>query len=169
MSHPGQLHPTADATSSKEALMVASSTRALPLPAAITRGGRSGWLAALAAGVILGGVTLLIPSLLARDTAFGLLAILLGMIASVYLGYALNDGRLRAFAVEYVGMVVFAALATIALARHSAVLLALGYLAHGLWDLLHHRRNVDTRMPWWYVPLCLGYDTVVAVYVLVRF
>ena len=165
----GQLYLMSDGTSSKEELMATSSTRELPLPAAVTRGGRSGWLAALVAGVILGGVTLIIPSLLARDTAFGLLAILLGMIASVYLGYALADGRLRAFQVEYVGMVVFAALATIALARHSAVLLALGYLGHGLWDLLYHRRNVDTRMPWWYVPLCLGYDTVVAVYVLVRF
>jgi len=149
--------------------MVVSSSRAMPLPAAITRGGRSGWLAALVAGVIFGAVTLLIPSLLPRDTAFGLLAILLGMIASVYLGYALNDGRLRAFQVEYVVMVVFAALATIALARGSALLLALGYLGHGLWDLIHHRRGVDTRMPWWYVPLCLGYDTVVALYVLVRF
>ena len=149
--------------------MVASSTRALPLPAAITRGGRSGWLAALVAGVIFAGVTLIIPSLLSRDTAFGLLAILLGMIASVYLGYALNDGRVRAFQVEYVGMVAFAALATIALARDSAVLLALGYLGHGLWDLIHHRRGVEVRMPWWYVPLCLSYDTVVAIYVLVRF
>jgi hypothetical protein len=97
------------------------------------------------------------------------LAILLGMIASVYLGYALNDGRLRAFQVEYVGMVVFAALATISLARHSAPLLALGYLGHGLWDLVHHGRGVEVRMPWWYVPLCLGYDTVVAIYVVVRF
>jgi hypothetical protein len=149
--------------------MVVSSSRGLPLPAAITRGGRNGWLAALVAGVIFGGVTLLIPSLLSRDTAFGLLAILLGMIASVYLGYALNDGRLRAFQAEYVGIVAFTALATIALARHSALLLALGYFAHGLWDLIHHRRGVDTRMPWWYVPLCLGYDTVVALYVLVRF
>ena len=149
--------------------MVTSSTRELPLPATITQGGRSGWLAALVAGVILGGVTLLIPSLLPRDTAFGLLAILLGMIASVYLGYALSDGRLRAFQVEYVGIVAFTALATIALARPSGVLLALGYLAHGLWDLVHHRRGVDTRMPWWYVPVCLGYDTVVALYVLVRF
>ena len=149
--------------------MVASSTRELPLPAAITRGGRSGWLAALVAGVIFAGATLIIPSLLSRDTAFGLLAILLGMIASVYLGYALGDGRLRVFQVEYVGMVVFAALATIALARDSAVLLALGYLGHGLWDLIHHRRGVDTRMPWWYVPLCLSYDAVVAIYVLVRF
>jgi hypothetical protein len=158
-----------DGTSSKEEQMVTSSTRELPLPAAVRRGGRSGWLSALGAGVVLGGVTLIIPSLLARDTAFGLLAILLGMIASVYLGYALADGRLRAFQVEYVGMVAFAALATIDLARHSALLLALGYLGHGLWDLLHHRGGVDVRMPGWYVPLCLGYDTVVAIYVLVRF
>jgi hypothetical protein len=149
--------------------MVASSTRELPLPAAITRGGRSGWLAALVTGVIFAGATLIIPSLLSADTAFGLLAILLGMIASVYLGYALADGHLRAFQVEYVGMVVFAALATIALVRDSAVLLALGYFGHGLWDLLHHRRGVEVRMPWWYVPLCLSYDAVVAIYVLVRF
>ena len=149
--------------------MIAPSAREVPLPAAITRGGRRGWLAALVAGVIFGGVTLLVPSLLSRDTAFGLLAILLGMIASVYLGYALNDGRLRAFQAEYVGMVAFAALATVALARSSALLLALGYLAHGLWDLVHHRRGLEVRMPWWYVPLCLGYDTVVAIYVLVRF
>lgn len=99
--------------------MIAPSAREVPLPAAITRGGRRGWLAALVAGVIFGGVTLLVPSLLSRDTAFGLLAILLGMIASVYLGYALNDGRLRAFQAESVGMVAFAALATVALARSS--------------------------------------------------
>jgi hypothetical protein len=149
--------------------MATAPARTLPLPAAITRGGRSGWLAALVAGVILGGATLVILSLLSADIALGLLAILLGMIASVYLGYALADGRLRAFQVEYVGMVAFTALATIALTRQSAVLLALGYLGHGLWDLLHHRRGLEVRMPWWYVPLCLGYDTVVAIYVLIRF
>src|SRR5512133_770693 len=131
--------------------MVTASARELALPAAIARGGRSGWLAALVAGTGLGGATLLIPSLLSADIAFGLLAILLGMIASVYLGYALADGRLRAFQVEYVGMVVFAVLATISLARDSAPLLALGYLGHGLWDLVHHGRGVEVRMPWWYV------------------
>jgi hypothetical protein len=149
--------------------MTTAPARTLPLPAAITRSGRSGWLAALVAGVIFGGATLVIPSLLSADIAFGLLAILLGMIASVYLGYALADGRLRAFQVEYVGIVAFTALATIALARHSTPLLALGYLGHGLWDLLHHRRGLEVRMPWWYVPLCLGYDNVVAIYVLIRF
>jgi len=91
------------------------------------------------------------------------------MIASVYLGYALADGRLRAFQVEYLGIVALGAVATLAPARGSALLLTLGYLGHGLWDLLHHRREAEVRMPWWYVPLCLGYDTVVALYILVRF
>jgi hypothetical protein len=57
----------------------------------------------------------------------------------------------------------------VALARASSVILALGYLGHGLWDLIHHRRAVDTVMPWWYVPFCVGYDFVVAIYVFVRF
>lgn len=149
--------------------MSTSSERQLPLPAAITRGGMSGWLAATVAGAVLGGFTLIVPALLSRRAAFGLLAILLGMIASVYLGYALNDGRLRIFGIEYVGLVAFTALATVALTRASGVLLGLGYLGHGLWDGIHHRRAVDTVMPWWYVPGCLGYDAVVGIYVLIRF
>jgi hypothetical protein len=57
------------------------------------------------------------------------------MIACVYLGYALADGRLCAFQVEYLGIVAFGAVATLALARGSALLPALGYLGHGLWGL----------------------------------
>ena len=44
-----------------------------------------------------------------------------------------------------------------------------GYLGHGASDAIHHRKGVDTAMPWWYVPLCLSFDAVVAVYILARF
>ena len=44
-----------------------------------------------------------------------------------------------------------------------------GYLGHCLWDLVHHRRGIDTAMPWWWVPACLGYDAVVGAYILIRF
>jgi hypothetical protein len=123
----------------------------------------------LVGGVVLGGLTLIVPALLSRGTAFGMLAILLGVIASVYVGFALNDGRLRVLQLEYVGVVLFTVLAVAALARASSVILALGYAGHGLWDLIHHRRGVDIAMPWWYVPFCVGYDFVVAIYVFVRF
>jgi hypothetical protein len=120
-------------------------------------------------GAGFGALTCALTSLLSEHAAFGFLAILLGGIAAVYLGFALQDGRIRALGIECAGMVVFAAAAVIALSEDSPELLAAGYLGHGLWDAVHHRRGLDTSMPWWYVPLCLSYDTVVAAYILLRF
>jgi hypothetical protein len=133
------------------------------------RGGRREWLTALGTGGVLAVPGLILSSLLSDDTAFGFLAIMLGMIAAVYLGFALQDGRMRTYGIEYVGLIAFTAIATIALAEDSAVLLAAGYFSHGLWDAIHHPRGVDTAIPWWYVPMCMSFDAVVAVYVLIRF
>lgn len=141
----------------------------LRVPRLVAQGGVRGWLAAVVAGVVLAAATLVVPALLDERGAFGFLAILLGMIAAVYLGFALQDGRRGIFTVEYAGMALFAGVATIAFVTEGALLLSLGYLGHGLWDALHHRRALDTAMPWWYVPLCLGYDVAIAGYVLVRF
>ena len=152
-----------------EPASTSAAERRLPLPRVLSDGGRSGWVAALVAGVVLGGLALLVPSLLDGEDAYGFLAILLGMIGAVYLGFVLIDGRLREFQVEYVGLVIFTALATIALATEEPLVLAAGYIGHGVWDAVHHPRAIHTRVPWWYVPLCLGFDAVVGAYVLVRF
>jgi hypothetical protein len=141
----------------------------LRLPHFIAQGGRRGWWGAVAAGAVLAAPTLVLAALLSGDAAFGFLSILLGMIASVYLGFALQDGRQKAFGAEYFGLVLFTAIATIALAERSPELLAAGYFGHGVWDAIHHPRGLDTAMPWWYVPACLSFDAVVAVYVLIRF
>ena len=141
----------------------------LPIPAAIAEGGAPAWLITVVAGAALGAMTLVIPSLLDADDAFGFLAILLGMIAGVYLGFALQDGRRRAFREEYVGLVVHGAIAALALSLREPVLLAVGYFGHAVWDAIHHPRAIDTVIPRWYVPLCLGYDTVVGAYILLRF
>lgn len=141
----------------------------LPIPKVIAEGGRRGWLAAMIAGAVLGGAALIVPALLSREDAFGFLAILLGMIGAVYLGFVLVDGRLREFRIEYVGLVLFTAAATVALSTGEAMVLAAGYFGHALWDAVHHPRGIHTAIPWWYVPLCLGFDVVVGIYVLVRF
>ncbi len=147
---------------------VRPNSQSLRIPAVIARGGPRGWFAAAVAGALLAVGTLVIPILLEDRAAFGFLAILLGMIAAVYLGFALVDGRARTFAIEYAGIVLFAGVATIALVIEEPIVLALGYFGHGLWDALHHRRALDTAMPWWYVPVCLGYDAVIGAYVLLR-
>jgi hypothetical protein len=137
------------------------------LPAAIRRGGRRGWISAAVFGTALGVILLLVPTLLSEQDAFGFLAVWLGATGAVYLGFALNDGREKAFRTEAVGLALSAA--TAALVLGSAWLLAVGYFCHCLWDLVHHRSRIDTAMPWWWVPACLGYDAVVGAYVLIRF
>jgi hypothetical protein len=138
-------------------MTAARSSKPIPLPAAVRRGGRQGWVAAALGGAVAGAVTLVVPVLLSSGAAFGFLAVWLGVTAGIYLGFALQDGRSSALGIEVVGVALFAALATVALDRDAAWPLAAGYFGHGLWDLVHHRRGIDTAMPWW-VPGCLGYD-----------
>jgi hypothetical protein len=146
-----------------------ASARQLSLPRAIAGGSRRGWIAALLAGVVFGGATLLIPMLLPADDALGFLAILLGEIGAVYLGFVLMDGRSREFRIEYAGIVVFTAMAAAALAMRAPALLAAGYFAHGLWDIVHGPRGIHTHTPRWYAPLCVGFDAVVGAYLLIAF
>lgn len=137
-------------------------------PSTVTRALR-GLAAPVGAGVVLAVLTGVVALLLDDAVAFAGLAVLLGLIAGAYLGFAAADGRIRAFATESVGIAVTVALALLALALEAPALLAAGYVGHGLWDLLHHPRALDTVVPSWYPPFCLAYDVVVAVYVFARF
>ena len=144
------------------------SERQLPLPRVIREGGRRGWIGALIEGAVLGGVGLVLPVFLSDKDAFAFFAVFLGMMAGVYFGFALSDGRLSIFSAEYVGLVIYCAAAVLSLSLDEHLLLAAGYVGHGLWDAIHPHA-VDTRMPWWYVPMCIGFDFVFGIYIFVRF
>lgn len=135
----------------------------------VAGGGRRGWIAVLAGGIITGGVTLVVPALLSRTDALGFLAILLGAIGAVYLGFVLADGRAREFRIEAAGILLFGVLATTGLALAAPTVLAAGYLGHALWDSVHGRRGIHTRIPWWYAPWCIGFDLVLGIFLLVAF
>jgi hypothetical protein len=140
----------------------------LPVPRVISEGGRRGWTAALIGGAVLGGTGLILPTFLEDRHAFVFFAVFLGMIAGVYLGFALNDGRGASFRAEYLGLVIYGALAVLALTAEEPLLLAGGYIGHGIWDALHPHA-VDTKMPWWYVPVCIGFDFVFGLYIFARY
>jgi hypothetical protein len=148
---------------------VAAAERQLRLPAIITEGGRRGWLAALVIGAVGAAPVAVLAAFLDRADALALMAVMLGSIGSVYIGFALSDGRQREFIVEYAGAGAFIALAVAGLALDEPVLIAAGLVAHGIWDVIHHERGVHTKVPRWYAPFCLGFDAVAGVYVLVRF
>ncbi len=82
------------------------------------------------------------------------------LIASVYVGFAVADGRPRVLAVEIAVTSAFVVLAAIAVVA-SPWLAVVGLVAHGLKDLWQHRTQFVANTRWW-PPFCLVVDFVAA-------
>jgi hypothetical protein len=93
------------------------------------------------------------------DTA-AVYALGLVLIASVYIGFAVADGRAKVIAVEIAVAAVFVIVAAVAVTG-SPWLLVVGLAGHGLKDLWQHRRQFVAGTRWW-PPFCLVVDWVVA-------
>jgi hypothetical protein len=87
-------------------------------------------------------------------------AIAIALIAAVYIGLAVADGRPRVIAVECGVAALFVVLATVAVTV-SPWLLVVGYLGHGCKDLWQHRTQFVTGTRWW-PPFCAAVDFTVA-------
>jgi hypothetical protein len=93
--------------------------------------------------------------------ALGLIA-----IASVYVGFAVADGRLQVIGVE--SSVAFAFILVAAAAvTGSAWLLVVGLAGHGFKDLWQHRTHFVANTRWW-PPFCMAVDWVVAALIVVE-
>ena len=129
---------------------------------------RRRWMGFLGIGAALALVGVVPDVVLTDDDALVFFAVLLGMIPAVYFGFALNDQRARIIGAETLGALVYGGVAVLAITAKEPTLLGVGYIAHALWDAIHPH-GLDTKMPWWYVPMCIGFDIPVGIYVLVRF
>jgi hypothetical protein len=87
-------------------------------------------------------------------------ALSLVLIASVYIGFAVADGRPSVIAVESCVAGIFVLLASVAVVT-SAWLLVIGLAGHGLKDLWQHRRQYVSGTRWW-PPFCCAVDLVAA-------
>ena len=118
---------------------------ALPWPAVV-----GALLACVIAGVLRMGL-IPVPALFH--------SVLLSAIAGIYIGFALLDGRSRTLTLESLAAVAFIAVGFLGF-LYSTYLLALGFAAHGFWDMAHHRRGITTAVPGWYPRFCAVYDFV---------
>lgn len=125
--------------------------------------------AALGLGLGLAAITIGGAALVPADASFAVLAVLLGLIAGVYVGFAILSGTPQAPMVQSAGALAFVLLGAGALVTGSAGLLASGYGLHALWDLAHHPGPLDAGQPDWYAIACVAYDLAVGVFVVVRF
>ena len=82
------------------------------------------------------------------------------LIAAVYIGFSVADGRSKVIAVETGVVTVFAVVAAAAVTG-SAWLLVAGLAGHGLKDLWQHRTGFVAGTRWW-PPFCATVDFVAA-------
>jgi hypothetical protein len=90
----------------------------------------------------------------------------LALIASVYIGFAVADGRPVVIALESSVAAVFVVVAAAAVTG-SPWLLVLGLAGHGLKDLWQHRRQFVANTRWW-PPFCLAVDWAAAAIIAVE-
>jgi hypothetical protein len=92
-------------------------------------------------------------------------ALSLALIAAVYIGFAVADGRPTVIAVEagIAGLFVVVAAAGV---TGPAWLLVAGLAGHGVKDLWQHRRHFVANTRWW-PPFCLVVDWVAAAILIV--
>jgi hypothetical protein len=84
----------------------------------------------------------------------------LAIIAAVYIGFSVADGRRHVIAIESSVAGVFVVVAAVSITG-SAWLLVLGLAGHGLKDLWQHRTQFVRNTRWW-PPFCATVDWVAA-------
>ena len=90
----------------------------------------------------------------------------LSVIAAIYVGFAVADGRINVVAIETsvaFGFVVVSAAAITA----SPWLMVIGFIGHGLKDLWQHRTHFVSGTRWW-PPFCMVVDWIVAAVIVVE-
>jgi hypothetical protein len=87
-------------------------------------------------------------------------ALYIALIAAVYIGFAVADGRPKVLAVEAVVAAAFVIVAAAGVSG-SAWLLVVGYAGHGVKDAWQERHHYVANTRWW-PPFCATIDWLVA-------
>jgi len=114
----------------------------------------------LTSGLVLGVLPLPIHLFIPLERSYELAAITLVLIAGVYIGYAFKDGRPKIIILEFATALAFAGAAWLGLNGYPLAIVG-ALLAHGGWDLLHHR-IIKTDIPRWFIPFCVICDWIMA-------
>jgi hypothetical protein len=117
-------------------------------------------------GLVVGGLQAASPLAFWWVDASAVYALGLALIASIYIGFAVADGRPAVIAVEGTVASVFVVVAGAAVTG-SPWLLVLGLAAHGLKDLWQHRHQFVANTRWW-PPFCLVVDWVAATIIIIE-
>jgi hypothetical protein len=122
--------------------------------------------AAIALGVVVGALQAATPLAFWWLDPATVYALGLAMIASIYIGFAVADGRVRIIVVECAVALAFVVVAAAGITG-PAWLLAAGLAAHGVKDAWQQRRGFVSGTRWW-PPFCAAVDWVVALIIAIE-
>jgi hypothetical protein len=122
----------------------------------------------LLTGVAACGVFIVLARRLKPERELRLYALSLVIAALVYVGFTVRGAPGKWLAVELAGLAVFTLLAWLGL-KISALILAFAWAAHAAWDVLLHKLTPVAFVPDWYPLACLGFDLLLAGYIIARF
>lgn len=114
-------------------------------------------------GIVAGLVCVAVAAVLPDPVAYVYLGAQLAAIGWVYFGFGVADGRPSAIAVQVLSACAFLSIGFLGAHHRSAVLLGVGFLAHGAWDCVHHDGHGPTHVRTWYPPFCVVVDVVTGV------
>lgn len=112
------------------------------------------------AGVVLGAVLVAVARRRTPRRALVLYATALTIAAGVYVAFV-AIGAPHRLPLEAAGLVIFGAVAWLG-SRIWPYAIAIGWAVHVAWDVALHPPAAADGVPWWYPPLCIGFDLVVA-------
>jgi hypothetical protein len=113
------------------------------------------------AGVVVGVLQALSPFAFWWLPAATVYAMGIAVIAAIYIGFSVADGRPKVIAVETAVAMVFLVIAAAGITG-TAWLLVVGLAGHGVKDYWQHRTHFVANTRWW-PPFCAVVDVVVAV------
>ena len=111
-------------------------------------------------GAVLSVLSLPVHLFLTEAASLQFAAVLMGLVAGIYAGFALNDGRRAIVWTEALAALFFIGLALAGLGL-SRWFIPSAFVLHAAWDALHHR-VISTGLPTWYPPLCAVFDLLFA-------
>lgn len=118
-------------------------------------------------GVVLALATGVFGTVVGLDRERGFYPVVLVVIASYYVLFAVMGGAMGALAVEVGIMVAFVALAVIGF-RKAPWLVVTALAGHGVLDMVHPQLVTNPGVPAWWPTFCMAFDVAAAGYLAVR-
>lgn len=119
------------------------------------------------------GIVLSIPLILFANKCKGrkllhLLGTSLVVAAIIYIGFSIAWGNAAWLGVELLGVSIYSFFYWLA-NRYSILWLAVGWIAHPLWDIAIHLKGAGAHIvPEWYAIACVSFDILIAIYICYR-